>query len=777
MRHYEIKPFKTMQALLNFSLLLSFVAFLFSSNAQTQKEFSFDLTVKNKKGGADVNRDVVFIETKSYERLAFKTNSAGQLSVKFDHGDKWLGSVGDMRNCLELEVSNGGRSSQMITYDPERWERENQLLPDRRSFVFTEINQERLSPMEETSRTESLVNIVLQDDNGRKYPKVEVALVCFATQKKYLGRTNSNGAVTFKVPIEQNYEIDVDGVESLKYVDLGKIPWKMTMHILYQPRTFTEKQDGRFIVQDLPESVEPSSSHARIKLTVLQGSDRARGEDVYMRMLQSNKVYKAKTNDQGEVTFMLPLKGQYFVDFQFQREAELIDLSKVKGIAYENQTVRYIIDPRLQNIESFIPSVKDLVEYDMHSFVNANYPEPSEHDVDFCLKWGNKFNSESKEAIMEVGMKVKSKLDRKSNDPLNICFVIDKSGSMSGEDRIGQLKKSLIKFVNQLQEDDVVTIVVFDSDATTAVKATKKLDKKAVTDIIYAIQAGGGTNIYSGMVKGFEEVEKSKKQNSINRVILLTDGYGSTPVEEIVSKAKEFVKGGVELSTVGVGIGYNQELLSLLASAGGGLMHLAGTADGIEEVFQRELESILYPMAKKAKLTVKYNDQIVYRQLFGYANEEVTKGKMQVEIPHLFPGLSQMALIKFDLINPTPKIVEENVIVTLEYEDPVTGKMVKIEKEIQPEWTDATGELDMTIDKEHKKVLAVAIANQSLKVMANSFESGDRDAAQESVESALEQLKNLFPYTTPKELLSTIDRLKEYVYVFEEIKAQSIYEE
>lgn len=764
-----------MQALLYSLTSVAFLLFSYSADAQDQKEFNYSLTVTNTKGQPDSNRDVVFIETSTYERLTYKTDARGLLNITFDHGKIWLGSVGDMRNCIELDVSFGGNGNRTMTYDPVAWERENQVLPDRRSITFKEVDQKRISPMVEPSSKESVIHLMLQDQNRRGYAKVPVSLVCFETATKYVSSTNARGGVSFKVPVGHNYEIDVDGVESLKYIDLDSRPMTQTMFIMYQPRTFTESKDDRFVVQNVPKDVKPSSSHARIKLKVKKDYAKAIDEDVYVRMLQSNKVYKAKTNDQGEVVFMLPIRGKYMVDFKYQRDADLIDLSKVQGIAYENKTVHYVVDPRLADIEAFIPSVDELVEYDMHSFVDAQYPEPTSGDVDFQLKWGNKFNKDSKEAILEIGMKVKSKMTRKSPDPLNVCFVIDKSGSMSGEDRIGQLKKSLIRFVEQLNEDDMISIVVFDGAATVAVPAEKLGDKKKVIDIVHAIQAGGGTNIYAGMNQGFEEVKKLKASTSINRVILLTDGFGSTPPEEVIAKAKEHIAGGIELSCVGVGVGYNQALLSQLASAGGGMLHLASGSAGIDEVFQRELESILYPMAKKAKLTVRYNDQIVYRQLFGYANEKVTAGQMKVEIPHLFPGLSQMALVKFDLINPTRKIINEKVVVTLEYNDAITGKLVKLEKNISPEWTDATGALDMTLDKEHKKVLAVAIANQSLKNMSNSFDAGNRGDAQAAVQSALDQFKSLFPDATPEELLAVVDKLQQYVDAFQTLKDMSHY--
>jgi hypothetical protein len=221
-------------------------------------------------------------------------------------------------------------------------------------------------------------------------------------------------------------------------------------------------------------------------------------------------------------------------------------------------------------------------------------------------------------------------------------------------------------------------------------------------------------------------------------------------------------------------VDYNQALLSQLASAGGGMLHLAGSSAHIKDVFQHELQSIVYPMAKKATLAVQYNNQIVYRQLYGYSNEEVTNGQMKVEIPNLFPGLSQMALMKFDLIDPTRAIANEPVLLSLVYTDAITGKVVELKKKIHPEWTDATGELDMTMDMEHKKVLAIAVANQSLKVMANAFESGDRVASQKAIESAMDQISSIFPKAKPQELLAIVDRLQQYVDAFELLKKQSV---
>lgn len=179
--------------------LILFSALIFGLNVAAQT-LDFELTVKNLKGGVDANRTVVFVESSTFERLEFKTDASGQLSIQFDHGDLWLGSVGEMRNCLRIKTTFGGTSERRITYDPEGWERENQVLPDRRSINFTEVTQGSFTRSSDFSDAEALVTIILQGRSGERHSGIRTSLVCFATSTKYTGKTNSNGEITFKVP-------------------------------------------------------------------------------------------------------------------------------------------------------------------------------------------------------------------------------------------------------------------------------------------------------------------------------------------------------------------------------------------------------------------------------------------------------------------------------------------------------------------------------------------------------------------------------------------------
>ena len=100
----------------------------------------------------------------------------------------------------------------------------------------------------------------------------------------------------------------------------------------------------------------------------------------------------------------------------------------------------------------------------------------------------------------------------------------------------------------------------------------------------------------------------------------------------------------------------------------------------------------------------------------------------------------------------------------------VSNKPIVIEKKTALEWSEATGFLDMSIEKEHKKVMAIAIVNQCLKVMADANGAKDLKAAESAARSALEQIMRLFPTAKPHEIEALVNRINEYVDVFETLK-------
>jgi len=745
------------------TLLLTCFA-CFAAHAFSQNNFQYHLEVRDNQNAVVRDIAVVFIEKSTFERMEKKTDGGGKLDVVFDHGEEWSVTVGEMYDCATVHSAGRGRGMDLVTYDLVQYERENRILPDRRGMVFEQVPQ-TLTKMTPSSAAGSVIRVILENDAQVLFPNVPVTLTCFATMKQYTAKTNSRGEAYFQVPGYNDYEVDVDDITSLDWIDINDRPVSNTLYILYEKKRFIEKTVDGYVVQQLPAEIAPSSSHAKIELTVLTSAGPAANEQVFIRTSKSSVMYRGKTDANGVVVFMLPTRNKYLIDFTFQHDAGVINLSKIKGLAEQAMTVRYIPDARLENIESFIPKVKDLIDYDIESFVQSQYPDPKD-EVELFLKWGNKFNASSKEAVLEVGFKVNPKRNG-VEFPKNIMLVVDISGSMAADDRLELLKNTLLEFINRCSAKDRIGLVVFDDEASVAFPSQLLTSKLALTQIIKTLQPRGGTNIYKGLVLGMEELMKTKSPNSVNRLVLMTDGYCSVEPALTIAEAKKFVAKGLQISAIGVGVDYNQALLSQLASVGGGLMHMAGDSKQIQSAFLKEFLSMIEPVGKKVTLEVIYNDQIVYKKLIGYNDEVVTKGMMKVSFDHLFPGLEKMALIKFDIINSNPDIEKMPVKVRMSYTDVASNKQKTVEKELFPEWTSATGLLDMTIDQKHKKILAVAIANQSLKNMSNLFESGNRDGAEKAAAEGIRQIHELFPQAEPAELATLIDKLQEYVSAFQ----------
>ena len=186
---------------------------------------------------------------------------------------------------------------------------------------------------------------------------------------------------------------------------MGKRPAYYNMEFKYEPSNVKEIQTGDTIVQELNDQSSPTSSRAFFKLKVKQhGSGFAKGEPVYLKMLKSNKVYKAKTNENGEADFLLPIQRKYLIDFNYEKDVDVIDLSKKKGFVNGFLQTTYIPLERLQFPERFVPTPNQVFTKKFDEFIEKQYQAPKEQYLELYAKWGNpEVNSNSKEALLEIG--------------------------------------------------------------------------------------------------------------------------------------------------------------------------------------------------------------------------------------------------------------------------------------------------------------------------------------------------------------------------------------
>ena len=195
---------------------------------------------------------------------------------------------------------------------------------------------------------------------------------------------------------------------------------------------------------------------------------------------------------------------------------------------------------------------------------------------------------------------------------VNIAFVIDKSGSMQGE-KIERAKTAVRMAIEKLRAQDIVSVVAYDSDVRVIVPATRLNDKEAVYAAIDALTADQSTALFAGVSKGAAEIRKFLAKEQVNRIVLMSDGLanvGPSSPGELAELGKSLGRDGIVVSTIGLGMDYNEDLMSKLASASDGNHMFAEQASDLEAAFAKEFGDVLSVAAQEIKIDIRCDEGI-----------------------------------------------------------------------------------------------------------------------------------------------------------------------
>lgn len=230
--------------------------------------------------------------------------------------------------------------------------------------------------------------------------------------------------------------------------------------------------------------------------------------------------------------------------------------------------------------------------------------------------------------LLRVGIVGRS-LEAGRRKPANLVFVIDISGSMGRESRLGAVKSALHTLVDELGEGDRVGIVVYGSRGEVRLPLTDVRRRETILGIIDGLQTGGSTNAAEGLTLGYQVARDGFDRGIINRLILCSDGVantgGATDADGILALARRCSGEGITLSTVGFGMGnYNDVLMEQLADHGDGNYFYVDGPDEARRVFRQNLTGMLQTIARQAKVQVEFDPRRVARwRLLGYENRDV----------------------------------------------------------------------------------------------------------------------------------------------------------
>jgi Ca-activated chloride channel family protein len=214
--------------------------------------------------------------------------------------------------------------------------------------------------------------------------------------------------------------------------------------------------------------------------------------------------------------------------------------------------------------------------------------------------------------------------------PANLVFLVDVSGSMDRREGLPMVKSTLKLLVDQLRDQDRVSLVVYAGESRVVLEPTSGREKAKIRTAIEQLTAGGSTAGASGIELAYQMAQQAFIPKGINRILLATDGdfnVGISDFDSLKQMAVDKRKSGISLTTLGFGVdNYNEHLMEQLADAGDGNYAYIDNLREARKVLVDQLGSTLAVVAKNVKLQVEFNPaQVSEYRLLGYENRALKR--------------------------------------------------------------------------------------------------------------------------------------------------------
>lgn len=229
--------------------------------------------------------------------------------------------------------------------------------------------------------------------------------------------------------------------------------------------------------------------------------------------------------------------------------------------------------------------------------------------------------------LLRVGLQARE-VPPDAPTPAHLTFLVDVSGSMSADDKLPLVQRSLHGLVDRLGPDDTVALVTYAAGSEVVLEPTAVAHADRVHEAIDRLSPGGGTAMADGVFTAYALADDAYVPGHVNRVIVASDGdtnIGPRRHADLAPTLARYADRGITLTTLGVGArGYRDDMMEQLANRGDGAYYFLADDAEARRVLGVHLTGTLELVARDVKVQIAFDPDVVktYR-LVGYDNRRV----------------------------------------------------------------------------------------------------------------------------------------------------------
>jgi Ca-activated chloride channel family protein len=296
--------------------------------------------------------------------------------------------------------------------------------------------------------------------------------------------------------------------------------------------------------------------------------------------------------------------------------------------------------------------------------------------------------------------------------PFNLAIVLDRSGSMGSYGKMENARLGAMEIVERLGPDDILSVIVYSDRPQVLVPAQPVRDKDALMEIISGVYSGGSTALYGGVAYGADQVRRNMSWEYINRIILLSDGLanvGPSSTGALANLGSDLEREGITVTTIGVGLDYNEDLMTALAARSGGNAYFASTSRELPAIFAEEIGEAMTLMARDLKIRIDCPRGVKPVGVIGREGQ-ISGQTMAVKVDKLYGVNEKYALFEVEVPGRDGGERFEIADVNVEYTDPYTNEAVSERQKVSIAYD---GDRKMVEEKENAEVVKQAVLTRA----------------------------------------------------------------